>query len=220
MLERIDRGQFVELLDLRVVLERAAVDRLDRPQPRALRIRAGAHLAANQNSGPQLIFFDQRAGDEGIGLLSGVIFFNVAQEAVTLGMQFQHTLGGAGHFLSVRANGRAGTHLVLLHRPGASGAIVAVLVVREMTAPWATAAAAMLLAGSLVVVATLVRPTTTSTTPTATGHSIGVVIAASASPTASAVVRPVAPLRGLGPPNRHLLRQYRARSRRSGCPTA
>jgi hypothetical protein len=84
----------------------------------------------------------------------------------------------------------------LLHRPGASGAIVAVLVVREMTAPWATAAAAMLLAGSLVVVATLVRPTTTSTTPTATGHSIGVVIAASASPTASAVVRPVAPLRG------------------------
>ena len=148
----------------------------------------------NQHARSQLIFLDQRAGNERIGFLGGIVALDVAEKAVTLGMQLEDALSRAGHFLTVRADGRSGTHLVLLHWPGTPRSIVAVLVVLEVTAPRAAAsAAAMLLAGSLVVVATLVRPTTTSTTPTATGHSGGIVIASSSA--ASAVVRPVAPLR-------------------------
>ncbi len=127
------------MLDLLVVLNGAAVDGFDVDQPRPLAACARADLAANLDSLAELVLFDQRTGNERIRFAGAVVVRAIADEAVPLGMQFQHAfdraagdgrLGGLGSVLHelgaadpapiLRAGARASLLLLLIRWPTGS----------------------------------------------------------------------------------------------------
>ena len=63
-------------------------------QPRALLLAMLLHHAVDQHAFAQAELLDHRAGHEGIGPLAGVVGRRVAEEAVAVGVHFEHA--GAG----------------------------------------------------------------------------------------------------------------------------
>ena len=91
---RIDRGQLIEGLHLRVVVRRHPLDLDDlldaRPllPPPWLDHRLDGHPLA------EAVAFDHRAGNERVGPLTRVVCLDGTEESVAVGMHLQHTVAG------------------------------------------------------------------------------------------------------------------------------
>ena len=90
----VDRRQLVERLDVEVVVGRHAVDVENLAQPRALLLAVVLHHAADQHAFAEAELLDHRAGHEGIGPLAVEVGRRVAEEAVAVGVHFQHARAG------------------------------------------------------------------------------------------------------------------------------
>ncbi len=143
------------MLDLVVILGRAAVDGGDFQQSRSLTTHAGADLADDLHPFPQVVLLHQRTGDERVGIDRPEVVGRGAQKAVLLGMEFEHAFEHAAHHRRF-VRGTDGRLLV----PAA--VLLAIAAVLAMTA--APAAAMSLIAtpvatpaAALLVVAAAVR---------------------------------------------------------------
>ncbi len=83
----------VERLDVEVVLRLHAVDVEDFLEPRPLLPAALLHHAVDQHAFAQAELLDHRAGHEGIGPLALIVVVGIAEEAVAVGVHFQHAAG-------------------------------------------------------------------------------------------------------------------------------
>ena len=91
----VDGRQLVEGLDVLVVVGRHAVDVEDFPQPRALAARRpGWTMPWMQHALAQAVLLDHAAGHEGVGQLADVVVVGIAEEAVAVGVHFQHAAAG------------------------------------------------------------------------------------------------------------------------------
>ena len=91
----VDRRELVERFDLDVVVRHDAVDVEDFLEARALAAAMALHHAGDEHALAEAELLDHRAGHEGIGPLAGEVGCRVAEEAVAVGVHFEHA--GAGH---------------------------------------------------------------------------------------------------------------------------
>src|SRR5204863_2062547 len=63
-------------------------------QPRALLPAGWLHRAANHDALPQPVFFDHRAGHEGIAALAAISIVGAAEKAVAVGVHLQEAVAG------------------------------------------------------------------------------------------------------------------------------
>ena len=99
---RIDRRQLVERLDLDVVFGSHAVDIEQLLQPRALSAAMPLDHAAEQQAFAEAELLDHRARHERVGPLAGEIGGRIAEEAVAVGVHFQHAgTGDEGQCVAV-----------------------------------------------------------------------------------------------------------------------
>ena len=90
----IDGRELVEGLDFAVLLGRHAVDIGDFPQSRSLLPPARLDHAADVEALAKPELLDHAPGNEGIGQLAGVVGLGIAEEAVAVGVHFQHAAAG------------------------------------------------------------------------------------------------------------------------------
>ena len=113
LLERVDRRQLVEVLGQLVSFDRAVVDLLHVDHARTLASHTHADVTEDLDPLSQLVFFNQRAGDEWVGILGSVVVLGHSQEAIPLGVQFQNP----GHQFQF-ADDFAGRNRSVLHELG------------------------------------------------------------------------------------------------------
>ena len=90
----VDRRQLVEGLDVAVVFGRHAVDVDDFLEPRPLLLAARLDHAVDEHALAQAELVDHAAGHERIGHLAEVVGVRIAEEAVAVGVHFQHAAAG------------------------------------------------------------------------------------------------------------------------------
>ena len=83
-----------KVLTFAVLLGRHAVDVDDFPEPRPLLPAAGLDHAVDVQPLAEPELLDHAAGHEGIGQLAGVVGLGIAEEAVAVGVHFQHAAAG------------------------------------------------------------------------------------------------------------------------------
>ena len=90
----IDRRQFVEALDVLVIVGRHAVDVGDFAEPGALLAAARLHHAVDEQPLAQPVLLDHASRHERIGHFAGVVVGRAAEKAVAVGVQFEDSAAG------------------------------------------------------------------------------------------------------------------------------
>jgi hypothetical protein len=95
LFEGVDGGEFIEGSNFGVFAWGEAIDEFDFVNAWAMVVGTCADLCADEHAFAEAVFFHEGGGDEGVGVVGGVVAFGVTEESVAAVVNFEDAIEGA-----------------------------------------------------------------------------------------------------------------------------